>query len=62
MNGLFPIIRRKRRPLVVEDVPPLPVKPAPVQPVSIEPVEVCGSPQGLEPAASPPVGAPKRKK
>jgi len=26
MNGLFPIIRRKRRPLVVEDVPPIPTK------------------------------------
>ena len=26
MNGLHPIIRRKRRPLYVEDVPPSPAK------------------------------------
>ena len=26
MNGLHPIIRRKRRPLYVEDVPPIPAK------------------------------------
>jgi hypothetical protein len=35
MNGLFPIIRRKRRPLVV-DVPPAVV--APVQPVASKPL------------------------
>jgi hypothetical protein len=42
MNGLFPIIRRKRRPLVV-DVPPIPTKTEPVQPVVETPV--------VEPAA-----------
>jgi hypothetical protein len=32
MDKLFPIIRRKRRPLVV-DAPPIPTKTMPVQPV-----------------------------
>jgi hypothetical protein len=32
VNGLFPIIRRKRRPLVA-DVPPIPTNTKPVQPV-----------------------------
>jgi len=32
MDKLYPIIRRKRRPLVV-DVPPIPTKTEPVQPV-----------------------------
>ena len=31
MDKLYPIIRRKRRPLVVEDVPPIPTKTEPVQ-------------------------------
>jgi len=43
MNGLFPIIRRKRRPLV-EDVPPIPTKTDPVQPVvkapEVEPAKI----------------------
>lgn len=34
MDKLYPIIRRKRRPLVVEDVPPIPTKIQPVQPVA----------------------------
>jgi hypothetical protein len=42
MNGLYPIIRRKRRPLVA-DVPPIPTKTEPVQSVaatpSVEPAE-----------------------
>ena len=40
MNGLFPIIRRKRRPLIVEEsvpdgltAPPIPTKTEPVQSV-----------------------------
>jgi hypothetical protein len=33
MDKLFPIIRRKRRPLIVEDVPPIPTKNEPVQSV-----------------------------
>jgi hypothetical protein len=33
MNGMYPIIRRKRRPLVM-DVPLIPTLPAPVQPVA----------------------------
>ncbi len=33
MDGLFPIIRRKRRPLIEPEVPPIPTKAAPVQPV-----------------------------
>jgi hypothetical protein len=40
MNGLFPIIRRKRRPLVVADVPP--VAAAPVQPVAEKPLVESG--------------------
>jgi hypothetical protein len=32
MDKLYPIIRRKRRPLVV-DVPPIPTKTEPVQPM-----------------------------
>jgi hypothetical protein len=38
MNGLFPIIRRKRRPLVVADVPPIPTKTKSVQPVATVPL------------------------
>jgi hypothetical protein len=38
MSELFPIIRRKRRPLIVEDVPPIPAKREPVQPVAIVPL------------------------
>jgi hypothetical protein len=33
MDKLYPIIRRKRRPLIIEGVPPIPTKTAPVQPV-----------------------------
>jgi hypothetical protein len=33
MNGLFPIIRRKRRSLIIEDAPPIPTKTEPVQSV-----------------------------
>jgi BRCT domain type II-containing protein len=38
MNGLHPIIRRKRRPLYVEDVPPMAAKAKPVQSVAEKPV------------------------
>jgi len=38
MNGLHPIIRRKRRPLYVEDAPPIPAKTEPVQAVAEKPV------------------------
>jgi hypothetical protein len=38
MDKLFPIIRRKRRPLIIEDVPLIPTKTEPVQPVSIVPL------------------------
>jgi hypothetical protein len=38
MNGLFPIIRRKRRPLIVEDVPPIPTNTKPVQSVAAKPL------------------------
>ena len=38
MNGLFPIIRRKRRPLIVEDVPPIPTSTKPVQSVAAKPL------------------------
>jgi len=38
MDKLYPIIRRKRRPLVVEDVPPIPIKTEPVQPVAERPL------------------------
>jgi hypothetical protein len=39
MDKLFPIIRRQRRPLIVEDVPPIPIKTEPVQPVTVEPAK-----------------------
>jgi hypothetical protein len=44
MDKLFPIIRRKRRPLSVPDVPPIPTKTEPVQPVvkvpEVEPAKI----------------------
>jgi hypothetical protein len=47
MDKLFPIIRRKRRPLVVQDVPPIPTKIEPVQSVAavplVEPAEISKS-------------------
>jgi hypothetical protein len=50
MDKLYPIIRRKRRPLVVEDVPPIPTKTEPVQPVAIVPlVEPAESAAGATP-------------
>lgn len=41
MNGLYPIIRRKRRPLIQPDAPPVIVVPVtePVKPV-VETVEI----------------------
>ena len=43
MNGLFPIIRRKRRSLIIEGAPPIPTKTEPVQSVvkapEVEPVD-----------------------
>jgi len=37
MTGLFPIIRRKRRPFIEPEVPPVAVPPAsPVQPVAFK--------------------------
>ncbi len=39
MNGLFPIIRRKRRPLTVPDVAP-PVNPLALKPDRLPPVAV----------------------
>jgi hypothetical protein len=39
MNGLFPIIRRKRRPLSVPDAP-LPVNPQALKPDRLPPVAV----------------------
>jgi hypothetical protein len=49
MDKLFPIIRRKRRPLVA-DVPPLPTKTEPVQPVTTVPlVEPAESAVGTTP-------------
>ena len=38
MDKLFPIIRRKRRPLFVADAPQIPTQTAPVQPVAEMPV------------------------
>jgi hypothetical protein len=54
MNQLYPIIRRKRRPLVVEDVPQIPIKPGPGQPVAIVPL--------VEPAESAAGATPKLEK
>jgi hypothetical protein len=38
MDKLFPIIRRKRRPLIIESVPPIPTKEKSVQPVATVPL------------------------
>jgi hypothetical protein len=54
MNKLFPIIRRQRRPLIVEDVPPIPIKTEPVQSVLTTPP--------VEPAKSAPPEKPGHKK
>jgi hypothetical protein len=44
MNGLHPIIRRKRRPLIEPDFPLNPTNPKPVQPVvktpEVEPAKI----------------------
>jgi hypothetical protein len=49
MNQLFPIIRRKRRPLVVADVPPIPIKTESVQPVATVPlVEPADKPKAAD--------------
>jgi hypothetical protein len=53
MDKLFPIIRRQRRPLIVEDVPPIPIKTEPVQSVVTTPP--------VEPAVAP-GASPKQKK
>jgi hypothetical protein len=53
MDKLYPIIRRKRRPLVA-DVPPIPTKTEPVQSLAAAP--------SVEPAESTPVTSPKPEK
>jgi hypothetical protein len=53
MTGMFPIIRRKRRPLIVADVPP--VAAGPVQPVAVKPlVESVVLADGHQPAPEQP--------
>jgi hypothetical protein len=53
MNQLYPIIRRKRRPLIVADVPP--VAAGPVQPVAEKPpVETVVLADGHQPAPEQP--------
>jgi hypothetical protein len=54
MDKLFPIIRRQRRPLIVADVPPIPIKTEPVQSVVTTPP--------VEPAKSATPEKPSRKK
>ena len=54
MDKLYPIIRRKRRPLVVEDVPPIPINNKPVQSVAEKPL--------VEPAKSATDASPKPEK
>jgi hypothetical protein len=53
MDKLYPIIRRKRRPLVA-DVPPIPTKAEPVQPVvktpEVEPATISKSDDGKSPS------------
>ena len=56
MDKLYPIIRRKRRPLVVEGVPPIPTKTEPVQSV------VLADGHQVEPAESLPVVSPNPEK
>jgi hypothetical protein len=53
MDKLFPIIRRQRRPLIVENVPSIPTKTEPVQSVVTTPP--------VEPAKSPPIEKPGHK-
>jgi hypothetical protein len=49
MDKLFPIIRRKRRPLIVEGVPPIPTKEKPVQSVvATPPVEPADEPKAAD--------------
>ena len=58
MNGLYPIIRRKRRPLSVPDVSAA----APAQPL-VEPVPVVPLVEALTPVAVEPAAlAPKKPK
>ena len=44
MDKPYPIIRRKRHPLIIEDVPPIPTKTEPVQPLvktpEVEPAKI----------------------
>ena len=65
MEGLFPIVRRKRVPLVVEDTPPVMIGNAePVTVVAVEPAAVVplvnAEPQNAEPAR--PAGKERRAK
>jgi hypothetical protein len=64
MNGLFPIIRRKRRPLSVPDVTPavnpLALKPDRLPPVAVVPL-VAAAPESA-PEAMPVVPTSKLKK
>ena len=59
MDKLYPIIRRKRRPLVVEDVPPIPTKTEPVQLVADGHQVAVAS---AEPSESLPVVSPNPEK
>ena len=56
MDKLYPIIRRKRRPLIVENVPPIPTKNEPVQSVvkapEVEPAKI-SKPEDAENITSP---------
>ena len=52
MNELFPIIRRKRRPLILEDAPPVVV--GNVEPVKADAVSDCPAPDRAAPAADNP--------
>ena len=65
MEGLFPIVRRKRVPLVVEDTPPVMIgNVEPVQAVAVAPPAVVpfanAEPQNAEPAR--PAGRERRAK
>ncbi len=55
MDKLFPIIRRKRRPLVAS-APPIPIQPAPIQPVvkapEVEPAKITTPGDAKIPATS----------
>ena len=60
MEGLFPIVRRKRVPLVVEDMPPVMIgNVEPVQAVAVEPLVETVEAQGTQAETPAPLSQPE---